>query len=81
MPNDVQKHFWKEHLCALQVFMCARAHMHSLEGILPNVYPPKANILKLSFPALNSAFHGDHLLRLYILKINMVWVAEKVSFN
>src|SRR6218665_296399 len=36
----VQKHFWKEHLCALQVFLCVlvsrlvRAHSHSLEGTL-----------------------------------------------
>jgi len=37
----VQNHFWKEHLCALQVLLCALvsrllAHAHSLEGTLLN---------------------------------------------
>jgi len=43
----VQKHFWKEHLCALQVLLyvlfsrlvCARAQMHSLEGTLVSGMP------------------------------------------
>jgi len=34
----VQKHFWREHLCALQVFLCALisrpVFSHSLEGTL-----------------------------------------------
>ena len=37
----VQKQFWKEHLCALQVFyvrlshsLCAHVQAHSLEGTL-----------------------------------------------
>ena len=33
--NDVQKHFWKEHLCVLQVFLCSLvSRAHSLDGTL-----------------------------------------------
>src|SRR6218665_251473 len=40
---NVQKHFWKEHLCALQVFLCVCISWlvfvlaHSLEGTLATV--------------------------------------------
>jgi len=60
----VQKHFWKEHLCALQVFLCvhiswlvcAHAHTHSLEGTLHLIEYSGIKTLDTGVPSMCKAW-------------------------